>query len=69
MLFSEDLKAMYLSEVARMYAQFEDTTTATMFYRLAGETALSGQLSDPDKAAKEVTEQTQILIASTHDRG
>ncbi|WAR08211.1 hypothetical protein MAR_018169 [Mya arenaria] len=62
-------KAMYLSEIARMHAQFGECKTAIQFYRLAGETVLSLPTGKKEKLSVEVTEQTQILIGNACDRG
>ncbi|KAH3746582.1 uncharacterized protein LOC127848185 [Dreissena polymorpha] len=60
-------KAMYLSEIALMHAMFGDPLTAVQFYRTAGETVLLEY--QKEQAVKEVSEQTQILLASVYDRG
>ena len=61
-------KAMYLSEIARMNCEFDETETAIKFYRLAAETAI-GKPKHNDKDIEEVTEQTQVLLAGVHDSG
>ena len=59
---------MYLSEIARMNNEFNETDNAIKFYRLAANTAI-GKPKCSTKDSEEVTEQTQILLASVHDNG
>ena len=66
--FSVRHKAMYLSEIARMNCEYDETETAVKFYRLAADTSIAKPNSN-EKDCEEVTEQTQILLASVHDSG
>ena len=62
-------KALYLSEIGRMHAQFDDAESAVKFYRLASEAAVEEASPNEDKPILEVTEQLQILLANIYDTG
>lgn len=63
------MKAMYLSEIARMHAQFGDPDAAIKFFRLASETAIEEAQPNQDKMINEVSEQLQILLGNVYDTG